>query len=117
MSAYCNWYSCVNVADARCPACGVWFCRAHADHGAFGAAAHGVYPAKITLPYLQHLREQAIELEHAARVAKAWAKSAGFDIQRAKTLPELLSLMQSQHCDERSYADLQASGGLAGSPS
>ena len=112
MNGHCEWPKCANDSHNRCGVCDGWFCSKHADHGAFGDAGHGEFPDEITLPYVRRLREQAHELEWAAEVAKGWAKSAGFDIQLAGTLPEVLRLMRTQHCDERSDADLQASGGL-----
>lgn len=47
-----------------------------------------------------------------ARLLFGWARSAGFDIREAKTIPDCVRTMRDQHCDERSMADIRTSGGL-----
>ncbi len=52
------------------------------------------------------------ELAEASRIAEEWWHSAGWASGHGDTLADILREMRSQHCDERSYADLAADGGL-----
>ena len=52
------------------------------------------------------------KLAKARRLLMAWAKSAGFEVVDNADILEVIVSMRNQHCDERSYADLRASGGI-----
>ena len=58
--------------------------------------------------------EYRAELTYAGLVLRRWARSAGFELTAGASLVQLVVSMRDQHCDERSYADLRASGGIEG---
>ena len=45
-----------------------------------------------------------------------WAHAAGWATGHGDTPLDIIREMRSQHCDERSYADLAASGGISEAP-
>ena len=68
----------------------------------------------------QERDEAKRELHAALNLASQWKNAAGWE-GPYKTgehgfLWDMLDAMRSQHCDERSYADLAASGGIAPPP-
>lgn len=52
------------------------------------------------------------QLRAAEILVRQWAHAAGWKIDPNAEVSINLGLMRSQHCDERSYSDLAASGGL-----
>jgi hypothetical protein len=63
---------------------------------------------------LTELHERDSQIQKARKVAYDWCDSAGLHVESrdSLTLVGLLRKMRNAHCDERSYADLAASGGL-----
>ena len=56
--------------------------------------------------------KQFREVSETRAVLQRWAYAAGFNVKGCESLDQVAIRMRNQHADERSYADLVASGGL-----